>query len=359
MAKEMTSQERMGALLRGERPDRVPVSPFVMGYAAQITGVSIGDLYSDGNKCFDAQFACMRLHGYDTTPLYGYASCGPWEFGGKIQFPYVEGSSAPFVLEHPVNTHEDAERLEVPKFKKGNLPGGYAESDKLLRRCREMGMPATFQAGSVFTTASVVADTALFLKWMFKSPKTVHLVLEKVAALFINALEYFAAEYGAENCVVFDGGPTEANTVISHQRFKEFAFPYMEKVHRKISDLGYGGVLMHPCADQNANIPYYIELREKLNWGGKYFWLFGPETPVADQIKAFGSHDVICGNVDPVSFQTKTYAECLQICKENIEQGKDSPCGYILAPGCEFPPLAPPINLMAMVDASRMFGRYE
>jgi uroporphyrinogen decarboxylase len=220
-------------------------------------------------------------------------------------------------------------------------------------------MPAIFQAGSVFTTASVVAETSLFLKWMFQEPKTVHLILEKIAALFINALEYFAAQYGPENCLVFDGGPSEANTVISPQKFKEFAFPYIEKVHTKIRDIGFAGVLMHPCADQNANIPYYIELREKLNWSGKYFWLFGPETPLETQIKAFGSHDVICGNVDPPSFQTKSYGECLQLCKENIEHGKDSPGGFMLAPGCEFPPLAPPVSLMAMVDAAQMFGRYE
>ncbi len=358
MAKQMTPHERMIALFKGERPDRVPVNPFVQGYTARITGISIGDYYADGNKCFDAQFASMRLHDYEATPLYGYASCGPWEFGGRVELPYGEGSSAPYALEHPVNRVEDVERLEVPNFRNG-LPGAYAESDKVMKKCRELGMPAIFQVGSVFTTASVTAKTSLFFKWLFREPKAVHLLLEKVAALFINALEFFAAKYGPENCLVFDGGPSEANTVISHQKFKEFAFPYMKKVHTSIMNLGFAGVLMHPCANQNANIPYYVELREKLNWSGKYFWLFGPETPIASQIEAFGTHDVICGNVDPPSFQTKSYAECFQICKENIEQGKDSPKGYILAPGCEFPPLAPPANLMAMVDAARMFGRYE
>jgi uroporphyrinogen decarboxylase len=132
-----------------------------------------------------------------------------------------------------------------------------------------------------------------------------------------------------------------------------------KKVHTRINELGFPGVLMHPCADQNQNIPYYIDLREKLEWRSKYFLLFGPETPIADQINAFGDHDVICGNVDPPSFQTKSYKQCLELCRENIEAGKDSPSGFILAAGCEFPPLAPPVNLMAMVDAAEMFGRYE
>jgi uroporphyrinogen-III decarboxylase len=121
MARQMTPQERMRTLFTGEKPDRVPVNPFVLGYAAQITGVSIGDLYADGDKWFEAQFAAMRLHGYEATPFYAYASCGPWEFGGRIEFPYREGSSAPYVLQHPVNRIGDIENLEVPDFKRNPM----------------------------------------------------------------------------------------------------------------------------------------------------------------------------------------------------------------------------------------------
>ncbi len=358
MHKAMTPQERMHALLKGETPDRTPVVPFILGYAAQIVGISLGDFYSDGNMCFESQFASMRLHGYEMTPMYGYASCGAWEFGGKVGFPYDAAYGAPYVLEHPVKTVEDVERLEVPSFR-NVLPGAYREADKLASRCVELGMPATVQCGSVFTTAANVVDTATFLRWIYREPKTVHLLMEKVSQLFINALEYFSGKYGAEHCLPFDGGPVEANTLISGKTFQEFCFPYVEKVHKKMRDLGIQAVLMHPCADQNHNIPYYIKLREILDWSGKYFWLFGPETTVDVQIKSFGHHDIICGNVDPPSLQFKTYEEVVELCRENIEAGKYSPNGYVLAPGCEFPPLAPPIKVMAMVDAAEKFGQYE
>ncbi len=355
---QMTGPERMQAVMMGQKPDRIPVVPFVMGYAANITGIPLGDYYSDGDKCFEAQFMSMRLHGYEQTPLYGYASLGAWEFGGEVGFPYGPGHSAPYVKRHPVMSIEDVENLEVPDFSR-ELPGSYAESIKVGDRAAKYGMPVTFQSGSTFTAASLVAETSLFLKWAFKEPKTVHLLLDKVSDMFIGALEYFADRYGAEKCMPFDGGPVEANTVLSPTKFKEFAYPYMEKLHMKIKELGYGAVLMHPCADQNLNIPYYIELREKQKWYGRYIWLFGPETPIADQIKAFGDHDIICGNVDPPSIQTRSYEEVLNLCKENIEQGKDSPNGFILAPGCEFPPGASPNKMMAFLDAAEQFGRYD
>ena len=116
---------------------------------------------------------------------------------------------------------------------------------------------------------------------------------------------------------------------------------------------------MHPCADQNLNIPYYIKLRESFNWKGIYAWIFGPETPLKTQIEKFGSHDIIGGNVDPPSIQTKSYEEVVQLCKENIEQGMNNPRGFILCPGCEFPPLAEPIKPMAFLDAARQFGVYK
>jgi uroporphyrinogen decarboxylase len=251
----------------------------------------------------------------------------------------------------------DIDKLEVPDSDKP--VGGYVEAQKLCDRCVEMGMPAMFQGGSVFTAAAVVADTSKFLKWTKTEPKSAHALLDKVTQMYINQIEYFANRYGPEKCVVFDGGPVEANTVISPQKFEEFAFPYMMKVHKKIRELDIPVTLMHPCADQNLNIPYYIKLRESFNWKGIYAWIFGPETPIKTQIEKFGSHDIIGGNVDPPSIQTKSYQEVVQLCKENIEQGMDNPRGYILAPGCEFPPMAEPIKPMAFLDAARQFGVYK
>jgi uroporphyrinogen decarboxylase len=197
------------------------------------------------------------------------------------------------------------------------------------------------------------------LKWTRKEPKAAHQLLEKANEMFCNVLDYFAGKYGAENCAPFFGGPSEANTLISPKIFEEFAYPYMLEIFKKIEEQGFPAVMMHPCADQNENIPYYVKMREELGWAGKCVWLFGPETPLSTIVEAFGDHDVVCGNVDPTAFQTKSYDEVLQLCKENIEAGKESPSGFILSPGCEMPPFAPPVNVMAIMDAAEMYGKYE
>ena len=50
--KTMTSAERMGALLRGERPDRVPVSPMIFGHAAVVCGLPLARVYDDPAENF-------------------------------------------------------------------------------------------------------------------------------------------------------------------------------------------------------------------------------------------------------------------------------------------------------------------
>ncbi|MDG6244941.1 MAG: uroporphyrinogen decarboxylase family protein [Methanolobus sp.] len=358
MTNRMTPPERMMAVMTGQKPDRVPVVPFVLGYASKVTGISLGDFYADGDKCFEAQFASMRLHGYEQTPMYGYASMGAFEFGGEIEYPYGKGQGAPFVKKHPVETIEDIEKLEVPDFKK-ELPGAYKQADRLASRCSELGLPVSVQVGSTFTAASVIANTSEFVSWLIMEPKAAHSLLDKVCNMFINAIDYFAEKYGAENMLPFDGGPSESNTMISADMFAEFAYPYMKRIHTHLKELGVNSVLMHPCSDQNKNIPHYIKLRNEIGWSGKYVWLFGPETPVKTQVEAFGDHDIVCGNINPSLFITEPYEELLEICGQNILEGMNSPSGFILAAGCEFPPNAAPIKLMAMLDAAEKYGRYE
>ncbi|WP_292487444.1 hypothetical protein [Methanohalobium sp.] len=51
----------MATVMSGQKLDRVPVVPFILGYAANMTGISLGDFYADGNKCFDAQHPCVFM----------------------------------------------------------------------------------------------------------------------------------------------------------------------------------------------------------------------------------------------------------------------------------------------------------
>lgn len=355
----MNSAERMGAVLMRQKPDRIPVLPFIHGAVTKTSGISFKEFWSNADAYFDAHFNSMRLFGYEQSPLFGYAACGPKEFGGEVGLPEEPGSVAPYVIEPLVKTIEDIDKLEVPTFKEGALPGNYGMADRVGERSAELGMPVGFQAGSIFSAAAQIAETTTFLTWTITNPDAVHKLMEKVTGLYLNALDYFAGKFGGQNCLPFQAGPMEANGMISPQQFMDLVYPYLLKVNQRIKELGIMASFMHPCADQNGNIPAYVKMRETCDWHGRYIWLFGPETSVTDQMKSFGAHDIICGNVDPGLIHEKSYEEVLQLCKEQIEVGKDNPGGFFLSAGCDFPVEAAPIKLMAFMDAAEQFGRYS
>ncbi|MBC7121267.1 MAG: uroporphyrinogen decarboxylase family protein [Candidatus Methanosuratus sp.] len=356
MQDRMSSTERMGAVLMGQKPDRVPVNPFILGFAAKICNLPLGDLYTDPKKCFRTQLLCAEMYGYDATPMYAYASYGAWEFGGEIGMPYEEGQSAPYVIKHPVETPEDVDKLEVPDPK---TAGSIPVSMGVGKLCYEHGMPVVFQSGEVLSPAAMIAEPSRLLSWMIRKPEVVHKLNKKIAEYFVAVAEYFTSTFGADKCMSFAGGPVESNKLINANQFAEFVYPYMKEIHSKVLGMGVPIILEHPCSDQNKNLPYYQKLREELGWKGKYIWVFGPETPLERQIEIFGKHDVLMGNVDPPSFQFKDFDEIVALCKDNIERGIKNPSGYILGVGCELPPLAPPINVYAIMKAAREYGSYK
>jgi len=355
MRDRMSPGERMHALLTGQKPDRIPVIPFAFGYTAKIAGLPIGDFYSDGKKCFWCQLMAADLHGYDATPMYGYASVGAWEFGGKIGFPYEVGHGAPYVIKHPIETEEDVDKIEIPDPK---TAGANPIMMEVAKQANALGMPAIFQIGGFITYCGNAMEPARMLHWMIRKPELVHKFINKVEEYQKLVTDWFVDTFGAEKCMVFSGGAIESNKVISPKQYETFALPHEININKYIFSKGLHVVMMHPCADQNKNLPFYKQIREACGWKGKYVWNFGPETPIEKQIEAFGAHDIIAGNVDPPSFQTRSFDEVLMLCKDNIERGLKNPSGYILMPGCEMPPLAPPINVHAMMVAARKFGSF-
>ncbi|MDD1776186.1 MAG: hypothetical protein LUP94_02405 [Candidatus Methanomethylicus sp.] len=356
MKDRLSGGERMFGLLTGQKIDRIPVSPFAEGYAAKVCGASIGDFYSNAKTNFWCQLMAADMHGYDSSPFYGYASVGAWEFGGKIEFPYGVGHGAPYVTKHPIETPEDVDRMEIPNPK---TAGAVPLTMDVAKMCNSLGMPAVFQIGGFITYCGNAMGPAKMLLWMIRKPDVVHKMIAKIEEFQKGVVDYFVNTFGADKCMAFSGGATESNKLISPKQFEAFSLPHEISMSRYILDKGVHIVLAHPCADQNGNLPFYKKMRESCGWKGKYVWNFGPETPLEKQIETFGAHDVIGGNVDPPSFQVKTFDEVVALCKDNIERGMKNPSGYVLMPGCEMPPLTPPINVHAMMVAARKFGAYE
>ncbi len=347
----MTSGERMGALMKGERPDRVPVTPMIFGHTAIVCGIPLARVYDDAAQSFRCQMLAQEMYGYDGGPLYVYASAGAWEFGGDIEFPLKKYSGAPVVTRTPIQTEDDVYALEVPDdiTKAGALPIAL----EFARLQAEHGMPVTLHTGGAFSMAGSILGEERMMNWLLKKPDLVHVVLGKVCDFLGKVAEHYVEEFGAEHLMGFGGEPTASNRLISPRQFETFVLPYQQRINQRLIDLGIVAMVMHLCGEQNKNLPHW----QQVPMTPQTILSFGREVSLAKAMEMF-PEQIVAGNVDPTIIQEGTAEEVLAQSRECIEVAKYHKGGFILMAGCDVPPQAPPVNVFQMVKAAREYGRY-
>ena len=354
----MTGPERMQALLTpGVRPDRVPFVPFIFGFTTKNCGWDKADVYRDPVKSFVAQMRCVEQYGYDGGALYGYASAGAWEFGGTIKFPTGEWDQAPVVTHFPVETEDDVDRVRVPDdiMSAGAVPIMY-EFSKMQDQA---GMPVTVQMGSCFTCAGNMVEPSTLLRWMIKKPDLAHHLIGLQRDFFLKLAEKWTELFPGRMIMGFDGGPTEANALISPKQFAEFALPYAREVHEKALAMGITHFHTHSCGEQNGNLEMYREMEYGQPGGPPGMMSFGHEVDLTRAIEVMGDKVIIMGNVEPAEIQMGSAERVWELTKTAVLKGKDSPLGYVLMAGCEVPVDAPPYNIFTMLKAAKYYGQYD
>jgi uroporphyrinogen decarboxylase len=347
----MTSGERMAAIMKGERPDRVPVIPFLSGHAAVVCGQPLTRISDNAEESFRCQLLCQEMYGHDGSPLYAYASAGGWEFGGDVEFPVKKYSGAIVVTRTPIQNEDDVHALKVAEdvSKAGALPIALG----LARKQAEYGMPVTLQIGAPLTWAGSVIGEERMMTWLIKKPELVHIVLDKVSEFLIKVAKYYVKEFGAERLMAFHGAATETNRLISPKQFEAFSLPYLQRINQACIDMGINTYFIHVCGEQNKNLKFW----QQVPMTKQTVLSVGREIDLTTAMEMF-PEQIVAGNVDPTIIQEGRAEEVLAQSRECIEKAKYHKGGYILMAGCDVPPHAPPVNVFQLVKAAREFGRY-
>ncbi|MCD6472923.1 uroporphyrinogen decarboxylase family protein [Candidatus Aerophobetes bacterium] len=344
--------KRIEALLSGQRPDRVPLFHFTFGFAARNVGYSIASMYNDPEKSFMAQLWTFEQYGFDSTPDFGYASYGEWEFGGKVRFPTNEWEQAPSHKSFAVQSEEDFKKIRLPDVKKAGMLPMAMEFSKLQDK---FGMPITITLGGNFTIAGNICSPDKLSRWMIKKPKLVHKLLQLATNHILEVIQYWVDTFGAERVRPRIWEPLATNSIISPKQFEKFVFPYLRETSEKILVMGIKHILYHICGDHNLNLPYWA----RVPMGNPGIVSFGQQVALTTAIKYFGNKCIIAGNIEPAIIQNGTPQQVYELCKQCIEKAKYAPRGYMLMPGCEIPPMAPPYNVYMMKKAVDDFGWYD
>lgn len=328
----MNSKERVLKAINFGSPDRIPVIPFVMQFAAKVAGVGYRDYCKTGEKMADAQYRCWRKFGYDGVNVSSDAHRLAEALGGKVAFPE---DGVPYVAEPPIKTREDLQTAQVPEplefyRTKERIKAVEILSDELSGK-----VPIIGWVEGALSDASSIHGFQQTLAEFYKNPAFLDELLE-FSANFDTKFAKAQIEAGADVVGVGDSLASQ----ISSRHFERV----LARTRRIFEEIRAGGAhsIYHVCGDTTHQL-------ELLGDSGADIIDLDWQVDLAQAKKTIGKNACIRGNFNPVELVYATPGRIEELCKRCIKTAGDG--GYILSAGCEVPPETSEGNFRAMVES--------
>jgi MtaA/CmuA family methyltransferase len=331
------------AVLKGGLPDRAPVSPFIMQFAAQVAGVHYQDYCRSGEALAYAQAACVRRFGYDSVNVTSDAVREFAALGGEVadfgedSVPAAE--PVPFIQDL-----DDLRRLRLPDPLGDN---GMHEQIKALRMLQKE-LPDQVVYGWVeapFQESCILRDINYFMVDI-RTDATLPNEILKFVVEMETQFAYAQIEAGAK----FIGVGDAIASLGSADDYARFNFPYLSELVNRIKGRG-AYIKYHACGRTKHIWPFVKQLNiDILN--------LDAAIDFAEARQFFGDKVVLKGNVNPITELLEASPETVRAaCRASFDkagtQGR-----FILSPGCEVPPQTPHENLEALIQSAKEYCAY-
>lgn len=374
-ASDVSSKERIDAVVALEVPDRVPVGPLLDHYAAAYTGTSNADLMEDADKRIAAVLATMRdLGPWDLTFAADTARAIFLKLGipARIRFPGkdIPADEIHQVDEREVMTAEDYDFV---------IEAGAAQfqADFRARLYPELEGPAALpliqSAGADFARdrelieaagAQMAVGAYLILPFeylsyarslptfgldLFDRPDKVKAASRVLCDAATAQAVMLAKMVGVPR--VFVGLARTGPTLISPAHFEELVWPILEQIVHTLAGNGLTTVL-HCDTSWTRGLHWFRRLPPRtciLELDGT--------TDILKAKEILGDRMCIMGDVPSTLLAFGTRDEVMDYCRRLIaEIGKGG--GFILSSGCSIPANARAENVKALADAADRWGWY-
>lgn len=341
---ELTPIERSQLASEGKEVDRIFCCIDTGETLAPMIGLSLKEYYFSSERMLELEqyiYDNFRSDGAGlSTTLRGMAEA----MGTKIR--YFDHNIAQ-VEENAIQSLDEVGKLKyVDVDKDGRLPI-ILKGLKLVKEQLGDKVPVSGTVTGPFTIAAMVLGTEKLLIGMIKQPDKVKEMMEIITE---NNRRYIERMLDMGIGIGF-ADPVSSTSILRQKQYREFSLPYFQKNVDYILENG-GGCGLHICGKSK-------KIWEDLNKTG--IGCFGLDNieDMGEAKEILGPHMAIQGNVPPVDIlRFGTPQDVLRASKECIRKAWDSPCGFTLTSGCQTPMDTPAENLQALMDATRIFGRY-
>lgn len=319
-----------------EKKKGMPILSFP---GARLIGATVEQLVKDGHL----QALCMEsiAKRYDMGIALSLMdlSVEAEAFGSPVHFSVDE---IPTVHEAIVHDEDEADALVVPEVGAGRT----GECVKGIQEACERITDRPVFAGAIgpYSLAGRLLDMTEIMILCYEEPEMVETVLEKATQFLIKYVQAFK-DAGANGVVLAE----PAAGLLSPNLIEEFSTPYVTKLREAVEDEHFL-VIYHNCGNIQP-------LLEKIKDVDAKAYSFGNAIDIEEALKVIPEDRMVIGNIDPAGVLRNGTPELVyEETKKLLEKCSKYP-NFVIASGCDIPPMTPFENLDAFFRAIEDFEK--
>ncbi|MBM0046968.1 uroporphyrinogen decarboxylase family protein [Anaerococcus sp. mt242] len=342
---DMTSAERIGAYLSGQRVDHIPFAIMSTNrIIANELNYTIKDM-EDIDKLSDIiQYKYDHYKIVGLTEELSLRTMGH-ALGSKLIFPE---NDIDYIEEFLMEDELDMDLVSIPDpYTNEVLAPKLERARKLKERFPHMSIET--EIPGPITTAAAIRPIEKLLRDLRKQPEKVKELLEFCINANMSWAKAFKNEFGPSSVMVVD--PVGCDDILSPKQVKEFSLPYLKKQLHLYYQLNEVKPNLHICGHTNRQWQYYKDLDIDFFSVDNCENLRDCKEEIEDQL-------IVVGNIPPVEVMLNgSIDEVIASVKDCIKKAADAKSGYIAATGCGSPVGTPIENLDAFIYAINKYGK--
>lgn len=322
--------------------DRIPAYIFSGACNTQLIGASVKDFLTDPKIFAKAQIAAYERYRPDIMIMMWDLNLELEALGNELRYPE---DSMTVVTKEILNDKGNLSSLKVLDPKNdGRLPA-YLEACVETKK-HVSDSPVSGVIAGPWTIAVGLRGAMNILRDSVHDPDFIHEVMEltsQVTIKFTEALNEIGVGVG------YSEAPASCD-LISPKMYRELVFPYHKKIvdHFKEQKVGVG---LHICGNANPI------LEDMVNTGVSNISV-DSGTDLAKAAEVARGKAVLIGNVPTETFLSESKLDMKMAIEQCIKKASND-SGYLLAPGCEVPTIAPPEKIDWFMQLAKEVGSYS
>lgn len=347
----MNSLERVLKTLNHEEADCVPAYPLCNSISWKRYGIGYDEWSVDPVKCAEAIIKTTEELELDAIVTLVDLSVEAADFGMKVDY-FPDKAAMPADDSKFIDSVEDYAKVKPINPRETERMSKMIEMTKILvdRKGHECPVVA-FVFGPMGTLSMLTGLSTLMKDCMKKKSKDA--VKQAIATITDVLLDYCDALIDAGAHAIMLDTLFSSKTIMRASMWDEFEGEAVQKIAEHVHSRGKL-VMIHNCGEGI----YIKEQIDRMHPEAISLLYLPPDCETMEALKEkYGSQTTFIGHIDPGFLMVCDEDRLRKQCREQLDAYKKDG-GFILATGCEYPPVLDDEFAKVIVDEAKTYGKY-